>query len=159
MKFQLPPKPDLSPEAQQRIEAGRFDVADIWAIIWTTVKKFRDKPSVILWSSFLLLLLWGFHGNLDIILRITGKSWIQRITGGLGWGKLLISYLAGFFLVVVIPCIIIKFHFKSDLRAFGLGWPSAGNRRKSVTAFLKTTTWGSSTHRESRKTRVQCPQV
>ena len=136
MKLKMPPRPDLSPEAQQQIEAGRFDAADIWAIIWTTVKKLRDKPSMILWSSFLLLLLWGFHGDMDIILRITGKSWIHRVTGELGWGMQLISYLTGFFLVVVIPCIIIKFHFKTDLRAFGLGWPSAENRQKAVTAFL-----------------------
>jgi hypothetical protein len=136
MLLKMPPKPDLSPEAQQQIEAGRFDAADIWAIIWTTVKKLRDKPSVILWSSFLLLLLWGFHGDMNIILRITGRSWIPRITGGLGWGMQLISFVAGFFLVVVIPCAIIKFYFKSDLRVYGLGWPSAENRQKAVTAFL-----------------------
>ncbi|MBN2102447.1 CPBP family intramembrane metalloprotease [bacterium] len=135
MKFHMPNKPDISPEAQNRIEDGRFDAADIWAIIWTTVKKLTDKAAIILWSSFLMLLLWGFHGNMEVIRQFFGSSWIRKVTFGLGWGEQLVSYVAGFFLVVVIPCIIIKVWFKSNLREYGLGWPNRKNRHKAWVAF------------------------
>jgi len=136
MKFHMPPKPDISPEALNEIEDGRFDAADIWAIIWTTVRKLTDKAAIILWSSFLLMLLWGFHGNMEVICRVFGSSWIRKITFGLGWGEQLVSYIAGFILGVLIPCLIIKTRFKSNIRDFGLGWPSRNHRHKAWVAFI-----------------------
>ena len=136
MKFHMPVQPDFSPEAQKRIEEGRFDAADIWAIIWTTVKKLRDKAAIILWSSFLLLLFWGFHGNMEVIRQFFGTSWIRKVTFGLGWGEQLVSYLVGFILAVIIPCLIIKFRFKSALRDYGLGWPTRESIQKAWVAFL-----------------------
>ncbi|KPK97847.1 MAG: hypothetical protein AMJ90_10215 [candidate division Zixibacteria bacterium SM23_73_2] len=128
-------KVDTSPEKERLIEEGQFTAVDILLIIWTTVKKLKDKASIILWSSFILLLFWGFHGNMSILTSLFGGGWTQKITFNLPWGKQLVSFIVGFLLVVVIPCFIIKFRFKSRIGDFGLGLPKRDQRRKARVAF------------------------
>lgn len=134
-----PMKRKISSRALQQIERGQFDTIDILLIVWSTVKKLRDKTSIILWSSFLLLMLWGFHGNMALIRSVFdplfGADWIFRLTLDLGWGQTLVSFVFGFLLVVCIPCLIIRFRFKERLREYGLGWPSPKQRQKSWVAF------------------------
>ncbi|UCC62942.1 MAG: hypothetical protein JSV36_19695 [Anaerolineae bacterium] len=129
-------KPEVSPEQVRQIEEGEFTTADILAIIWTTISKLRDKPSVILWSSYLLLALWGFHGDMAILSRAFGEGWTSKITCGLAWGELLFSFIAGFLLMVVIPCLLIKFVFKERIRDYGLGLPEKDQRHKAWVAFF-----------------------
>ncbi|KPL03438.1 MAG: hypothetical protein AMJ73_07070 [candidate division Zixibacteria bacterium SM1_73] len=129
-------KVDTSPEKVRQIEEGQFTTVDILLIIWTTVKKLKDKASIILWSSFILLLFWGFHGNMSILTSLFGGGWTQKITFNLPWGKQLVSFIVGFLLVVVIPCFIIKFRFKSRIGDFGLGLPKRDQRRKARVAFF-----------------------
>jgi hypothetical protein len=118
------------------MEDGEFTTVDILAIIWETVKKFGDKPSIILWSSFLLLALWGFHGDMAIFTSILGEGWVESITFGLAWGKQLVSFIVGFLLMVVIPCLIIRFVFKESIRDYGLGLPEKDQRHKARVAFF-----------------------
>lgn len=132
-------KRKISPRALQKIERGQFATIDILLIVWTLVKKLRDKTSILLWSNFLLLMLWGFHGNMAVIRSIfdplLGPDWISKLTFGLGWGQTLASFVFGFILVVCIPCMIIRFRFKERLREYGLGWPSPKQRQKAWVAF------------------------
>jgi hypothetical protein len=132
MKF----KPDHGPQQIQRIEEGEFSTVDILIIIWTTVRKLRDKASIILWSSFILLSLWGFHGDMAILTALFGEDWIETITFHLPWGKQLASFVVGFLLMVVIPCLIIKFVFKENIRDYGLGLPEQDQRQKARVAFF-----------------------
>ncbi len=131
MAFKL----DYSPEKIRQIEEGEFSTVDLLVLIWTTVKKLRDKTSIILWSSFVLLMLWGFHGDMALLTRVLGPDWTAKLTFHLRWGKELASFVVGFILMVVIPCFIIKFVFKGRLRDFGLGPPRKGQRRKAAVAF------------------------
>jgi hypothetical protein len=132
MKFKL----DFSSEKMRQIEEGQFSAVDLLVLIWTTVKKLKDKASVILWSSFLLLLLWGFHGDMAVLTSLFGEDWTQKLTFGLPWGRQLASFIVGFALVVIVPCLIVKFGFKSRIRDFGLGLPARDQRRKAMVASL-----------------------
>lgn len=132
MKFKL----DSSPEKIQQIEDGEFSTVDILILIWTTIKKLKDKASIILWSSFVLLMLWGFHGDMAILRHIFGEGWIDTITFHLPWGEQLVSFGVGFLLVVVVPCFFIKFVFKEKIRDYGLGLPPKDQKRKSWVAFF-----------------------
>jgi uncharacterized protein (DUF362 family)/membrane protease YdiL (CAAX protease family) len=123
-------------EQIRKMEQGILTQVNILTIIWNTVKKLSDKASVILWSSFILLLIWGFHGDMAVLTALFGEGWIRSLTSNLPWGKQLISFIVGFVLVVLIPCLIIKFGFKSKIRDFGLGLPPPEQRRKARVAFL-----------------------
>ena len=135
MKLRL----DYSPEQVRRIEEGEFSTVDILIIIWTTLKKLRDKASIILWSSFILLALWGFHGDMAILTRVFGEGWIETVTFHLPWGKQLVSFVVGFLLMVVTPCLIIKFRFKQNLGDYGLALPPQDQRHKARVAFFSLT--------------------
>lgn len=132
MKFKL----DSEYAQIAQTEKGDFSTVDILVIIWVTVKKLKDKASIILWSSFLLLALWGFHGDMAILTSIFGEDGIAKITFGLGWGKQLVSFVVGFLLMVIIPGLIIKFGFKESLRDYGLGLPPKEQQPKAKVAFL-----------------------
>jgi membrane protease YdiL (CAAX protease family) len=134
MKFHL----DNSPRAIQKIEEGEFSTIDILVLIWTTIKKLKDKAAIILWSSFILLMIWGFHGKMEILTHIFKQDWTKKITFGLGWSDQLVSFILGFFLVVVIPCMLIKWRFKEKIRDYGLGMVPKEQRRKAYVAFWST---------------------
>lgn len=107
--------PDVDP-----IELSDPDLLTIFQIIKTTIIQLKDKTAIILWSSFLLLTLWGFKGDARAIFP---KEWIDRLFPNLVWRDQLVSFILGFILLVVIPCCIIKFRFKEKLSGYGLGWP------------------------------------
>ena len=110
MKFKL----DGSQEKIQQIEEGEFSTVDILILIWTTIKKLKDKTSIILWSSFILLMFWGFHGDMAILTHIFGEGWTDTITFHLPWGEQLVSFVVGFLLVVVVPCFFnLRLEFRS----------------------------------------------
>ncbi|MCP5050884.1 MAG: CPBP family intramembrane metalloprotease [bacterium] len=105
------------------IELDNPDLLTIYQIIKNTVIKLKDKTSVILWSSFVLLLLWGPSGNMELI----ETEWREAILPlqDFPWRDQLISFVCGFILLVVIPCCIIKFYFKESLSDYGLGWTNS----------------------------------
>lgn len=96
------------------------DVLTIFQIIKSTVVKLKDKTAIILWSSFILLTLWGQEGNAKLIFP---SKWREALFPNLIWKDQLVSFLTGFILLVIIPCCIIKFRFKERLSDYGLGWP------------------------------------
>ena len=102
------------------IELADPDVFTIFQIIKNTVIKLKDKTAIILWSSFILLTLWGKKGNAELIFP---TKWRESLFPDLVWRDQLISFATGFILLVVIPCCIIKFRFKESLSEYGLGWP------------------------------------
>ena len=131
-------KPRLHDVREQiaRTERGEFSTVDILVIIWATIKRLVDKASIILWSSFILLALWGFHGDMAILTSLFGEDWIARITLELQWGKQLVSFVVGFVLMVIVPGLIIKYRFKESLKDYGLGLPARDQRQKATVAFV-----------------------
>jgi hypothetical protein len=108
----------------------------IFQIIINTLKKLKDKTAVILWSSFILLTLWGFKGDMAVLFDLLGKEWLEKLLPGIAWRNQLFTFVSGFILLVVIPCCIIKFGFKEKLSEYGLGWPKGENAKLGWTAFL-----------------------
>ena len=114
-----------------RIELADPDVFTIFQIIKNTVARLKDKTSIILWSSFLLLVLWGKKGDAEFIFP---EKLRECLLPDLVWRDQLVSFIIGFILLVVIPCCIIKFRFKEPLSDYGLGWPKE-RRRLGLLAF------------------------
>jgi membrane protease YdiL (CAAX protease family) len=103
------------------IELNDPDILTIFEIIKNGVKKLKDKSSVILWSSFILLLVWGPRGYTELI----PMKWFYAFIPDFGWRDELISFVLGFILLFIIPCCIIKFYFKEKLTDYGLGWTNS----------------------------------
>jgi len=101
------------------------------------VGPFRDPRGMLLMSAIVALLLWGYHGNLDLLGKLWG-GWTgpgsdpaarARILPGIPWDQEWLSFWAGALLTVGIPAIVIRYGFKLRLRDFGLGLPRRGLRR------------------------------
>jgi len=103
-----------------RIELSDPDVLTYFRIIKSSLIRLKDKTAIILWSSFILLTLWGLKGDARLIFP---ERWRQALFPCLVWRDQLVTFLIGFILLVVIPCCIIKFRFKERLSEYGLGWP------------------------------------
>jgi hypothetical protein len=101
------------------------------------MKRLTDKTVLLLFSTFILLMLWGSGGDMGILSYIFGEKWTGVLFPGVAWHRQLASFIVGFLLLVAVPCCIIKFVFKERLSEYGLGWPkdSAG-RKQAVMAFF-----------------------
>jgi len=117
------------------IELNDPDILTIFQIIKNTVFKLKDKTAIILWSSFILLILWGAEGDLKIFNNFLGDKW-QNIFPNISWRPQLATFVMGFLLLVVIPCCIIKFGFKEKLSEYGLGWPKNRIKLGILTFFI-----------------------
>ena len=131
----MKPRRQAIREQVVKAERSEFTTVDILVIIWATLKRLVDKPSIILWSSFVLLAVWGFHGDMAILTRLFGEGWTARITFGLPWGKQLVSFVVGFLLMVIVPGLIVVYGFKERLKDYGLGLPPKDQRKKAAVAF------------------------
>ena len=117
----------------------------IFKIIWFTIRSFKkERAGLLIMSAFILIMIWGYHGELDL-LKWLWDSWSDpgkdlgnrlKIIPGLPWDQELISFWVGGFLLVVIPILIIKLHFKQSLSAYGLGLPPKGRRLLALWSFL-----------------------
>lgn len=115
------------------------------SLIGKTLKfYFSRKPFLVAFSAFVLLMLWGYHGNLDL-LKLLIPSWTEPgsdpvsrkpILPWVPWDRELISFWGGAFLVVVIPILLIRFLFKEPLRNYGLALPPEEKRAQGLGAFL-----------------------
>lgn len=117
----------------------------IFKIIWEALKPFFcHKPSIIILSAIILIMAWGYHGNLDLLKLIIpdwsppGVDTLTRtpILCWVPWDRELISFWGGAFLLVVIPALIIIFCFKQPLSMYGLGLPPKGKRMTGLVFFL-----------------------
>ena len=140
-------QPDL-PEFTNNIPESEFSspgIFSLFKIIWASVRNFfTEKPAIIIGSAIILLMLWGHHGNLEI-LKVFLPSWHgpgvdigsrPQIIPGVPWDNELISFWVGAFLLVIVPVIIIKFGFKQNLSAYGLGLPPENRRKLAWWVFL-----------------------
>jgi hypothetical protein len=132
------------PEAE--LEAPTFST--VLKVIWNTIRVFpKERTGQIIGSAFLLLMLWGYHGNLDLLKLVlpgyvgpgVGIGSRPQIIPGVLWDNELISFWGGAFLVVIIPILLIKFVFKQDLKAYGLGLPPKGRRNLAAWTFIALT--------------------
>jgi len=95
----------------------------------------RARHTVIVLSAILLLMLWGRHGEVEL-LRLIVPGWTGPgsavsparavIIPGLPWDQEWIAFGIGALLLVVVPCLLIRFGFKERLRDYGLGGPKPG---------------------------------
>lgn len=117
----------------------------ILKLIWTLIKSFfKEKPEIIILSSIILILLWGYHGNLDL-LKLFVTNWSppgevtetrRPILGWILWDREFISFFSGAFLLVFIPALIIKYGFKHSLRDYGLAFPMREKRTAGLVLFI-----------------------
>ncbi|MGD2086125.1 MAG: CPBP family intramembrane metalloprotease [Candidatus Aminicenantes bacterium] len=122
---------------KKTVESEDPEFLTIFQIIVKTMKRLTDKTALLLFSTFILLMLWGSGGDMEILANIFGDKWTEVLFRGVAWHRQLASFIVGFLLLVIVPCCIIKFIFKERLSEYGLGWPKDKNRRKqSVIAFF-----------------------
>jgi hypothetical protein len=120
-------------------ESQDINAYTIFQVIKGTVVKLKDKTAIILWSSFILLTFWGMKGDCQVFKQLFGEDLSKKIFPNVVWHEQLFSFITGFFLLVVIPCLIIKFWFKEKLSDYGLALPKGkDNIKLSVIAFFVT---------------------
>jgi len=136
-----------TPENQGNVKI-KDSMFGLLKLIWISITTFfKERPAQIIGSAFLLLMLWGYHGELEL-LKFIIPSWTPPgvevstrtpLISFVPWDRELISFWGGAFLVVIIPMLIIKFGFKQKLSDYGLGLPEKGKRLLGLTVFLTLT--------------------
>lgn len=110
----------------------RPTVITIAKLIYNTVVRFvHDRVAVTIASAFLLVMLWGYHGNLELLHGVwdvwqgPGSDPTARATviPGVAWDQEWVSFWAGALLLVAVPAVLIKYVLHGRLRDFGLGLP------------------------------------
>ncbi len=87
-------------------------------IIWHTFRQLLTREGVIIWSILLLLIVWGPKGV--PLFTPWFQSWIDADPLQSGFRLQLLSFIAGTFLLVLVPLLVIRFIFKEHVRDFGL---------------------------------------
>lgn len=126
----------LRPVTVTEDERDNPSVNTVLKLIWNTIARlFHDPIGMILGSTFLLIMLWGYHGELELI-GLFWPGWTgpgsagdparQVIIPGIPWDQEWLSFAAGIVLLVAIPAALIKLVYKQDLSDYGLGlpWPN-----------------------------------
>jgi hypothetical protein len=132
-------------EAIEEVEYASPTFATVNKIIRCSISSFiQERPGQIIASAFILLMLWGGHGGLEL-LRYIIPGWRgpgvdigsrPQLIPGIPWDQELISFWGGAFLVVIIPILLIRFVYKQPLSAYGLGLPPKGRRRLAVVTLI-----------------------
>ena len=106
-----------------------------------------ERAAAIFGSAFFLLMVWGYHGDLDLLKQVLpiyrgpGVDLGTRppLLPGIPWDNELISFWSGCLLVVIIPALLIKFAYKQPLSAYGLGFVPRDRWRLAVQTFVLLT--------------------
>lgn len=117
-------------------------------IVWQSVlSAFKERPGQIIGLAFILIMLWGTHGKIELLHLIwpayrgpgidIGRR--PQLIPGIPWDNELIAFWGGALLLVVIPAFVIKFGFKQSLSSYGLGLPPKGRRTLALWTFLTLT--------------------
>jgi hypothetical protein len=132
-------------EEINEIEYRQPTFSTVYRIIWCSISSFIvERPGQIIGSAFILLMLWGTHGKLELLGYIV-PGWRgpgvdigsrPQLIPGVPWDHELISFWLGAFLVVVIPILLIRFVYKQPLSAYGLGLPPKGRRRLAAVTLV-----------------------
>ena len=121
------------------------DILTFFKVIWCSIKEFFvERPGQIIGSAFILIMLWGTHGNLELLewvwdgWRAPGTDLTTRpeIIPGVPWDYELISFWSGALLLVGVPILLIKFVYKQDLSDYGLGLPPRDRMRFALLSFV-----------------------
>lgn len=97
----------------------------------------HDRVAELVASTFTLLLLWGTHGHMDLLGYVL-DGWTgpggdpatrAKLIPGLPWDQEWIAFGTGFVLLVVVPCLLIRFVFHERISDYGLGLPKPGTGR------------------------------
>lgn len=132
------------------IDRGIFH--ETWSVVSEVIKSvvrlLRERPAQIIASAFLLIMLYGYHGELDLLHRAMPETYVRpgrgwddpmrltrpegrpQIIPGIPWDQELVSFLGGAFLLVIVPMLIIRFGFKERLSDYGLGLPRTREQRR-----------------------------
>lgn len=129
-------------------ELDQANIITVIRVVCSSLKQFRiERAGQILGSAFILIMLWGYHGELDL-LRWLWDGWQGpgsnidtrvKIIPGLPWDQELISFWAGAILLVGIPIILIKCLFKQKLSDYGLGLPPKRKMKLAFWSFIGLT--------------------
>ena len=134
---------DLDP-----VELSEPDYVTVLKLVFhVAVSVLREKPGQILASAFVLLMAWGFHGNLDLLKLVVpdyrgpGVDLGHRpqLIPGIPWDDELISFAGGLVLVVLVPMLLIRVVYRDSWANYGLGLPPKGRRSLAVWAFFTLT--------------------
>ena len=127
------------------VELQQPDFITILKLVWHVVKSFfKERPGQIIGSAFILIMLWGYHGELELI-KVFWKDWVPpgtnptariQIIPWVPWDYEIISFWVGALLLVVVPMILIKSIYKQSLSEYGLGMPPKGRRALAFWSFL-----------------------
>ncbi len=108
-------------------------------VIWNTFARvFHDPVGMILGSAFLLIMLWGTHGKVEL-LSVVWKGWKPGVEGaelasrsnlidGLPWDQEWLGFLIGVILLVLVPVLLITLIFRQSIVDYGLCLPPKGRR-------------------------------
>jgi hypothetical protein len=132
------------------VELDQPDLITVIKIIWHTVRDALAHPfGRILFSAFLLLMIWGHHGYLDLLSEVW-SAWRGPgvapyepegyprpvILPWVPWDLELVFALTGFVLLVVIPCLVIRLWLRLPLSEFGLALPPPERRNLAILSFV-----------------------
>jgi membrane protease YdiL (CAAX protease family) len=116
--------------------------------VWQSIHSFFvEKPGQIIISAFILIMVWGTHGRMEL-LTLVWPDWLGPgsnpaarpvLIAGIPWDHELISFVGGFILLVLIPVFLIRFVFKQPLSYYGLGLPPKGRWTLAGLTFLVLT--------------------
>ena len=93
------------------------------------------RHTLIMLSAILLVMLWGRHGEVELLHAVlpgwtgpgsAGAPGRAQLIPGLPWDQEWISFGIGALLLVLVPCLIIRLAFKERLTDYGLGGPKPG---------------------------------
>lgn len=132
---------------------------NVFKVSWHyTYSALRERPGQIMLLSFLLLMAWGTHGQLEL-LGFVWSAWNEyvwpnwhysesfaknaatrpNLLSFVRWDYELISFWGGALLVVGVPILAIKLWFRERLSDYGLGLPAKGKRRFAVVTVVVLT--------------------
>jgi hypothetical protein len=133
----------MPPLTEQEFENPTFRT--LFKLIRDTLRLlFRDRIGILIGSAFVVLMLWGTHGDVEL-LGLVWPGWDgpgsdpatrATIVSGIPWDQEWASFWIGVLLVVGIPALIIKLVFKQSLRDYGLGAPPRDRWRLTLLASL-----------------------
>ncbi len=133
--------PRVLPVSDAELDAPT--IKTILKVIWNTLARiFHDPAGMVLGSTFILIMLWGTHGKVEL-LSLVWDGWRGpgsdpatrgQIVPGIPWDQEWLAFLIGAVLLVLIPVLLIKLVYKQDLKDYGLGLPPRGRRAFALLA-------------------------